>query len=272
MAEENVGRRVAEAAVEAAREEFGDHLRSAYVLGSLAHGGFAPLVSDVDVALVLHGPATEADGDTVTTITARIRATGMPLSDRLSMFWGDVPGINGETGIGRFPALDRLDLHRHGHLAWGEPTAHLVEPPAHRDLLAGAAVFAVEILGRPDRVGEIRDPATTAAGGPRKASKVALFPVRFLHTATHPDEIATNETAGRHYLDTTGPGPKADLIRAALGWREKWDDGEPERAEALLGAAAVPLYQEFAAVYATLLADRPDLGARLTTWARDLAR
>src|ERR1700748_2401218 len=36
----------------AATERLGDRLLSAYAIGSLAHGGFAPAVSDVDLALL----------------------------------------------------------------------------------------------------------------------------------------------------------------------------------------------------------------------------
>jgi hypothetical protein len=36
-----------------------DRLLAAYALGSLAHGGFSPLVSDVDFGLVLERPPTD---------------------------------------------------------------------------------------------------------------------------------------------------------------------------------------------------------------------
>ena len=39
--------------VEAAQAVFGAEIEAIYTLGSLAHGGFAPLVSDIDVAIVL---------------------------------------------------------------------------------------------------------------------------------------------------------------------------------------------------------------------------
>ena len=46
--------------VEAAETVFGAEIEAIYTLGSLAHGGFAPLVSDMDVAIVLGstGPDT----------------------------------------------------------------------------------------------------------------------------------------------------------------------------------------------------------------------
>ena len=42
-------------AVAAYTQALGERLVAAYALGSLAHGGFSPLVSDVDLALILAG-------------------------------------------------------------------------------------------------------------------------------------------------------------------------------------------------------------------------
>ena len=43
-------------AVSAFRAALGSRLVAGYALGSLAHGGFSPLVSDVDLGLVLQDP------------------------------------------------------------------------------------------------------------------------------------------------------------------------------------------------------------------------
>jgi len=48
-------------AVAALAAAFGPRLLAVYALGSLAHGGFRPLVSDVDVAAILTDPI-EPDG------------------------------------------------------------------------------------------------------------------------------------------------------------------------------------------------------------------
>ena len=47
-------------AVRAAQQAFGERLLAAYPLGSLAHGGFSPLVSDVDVGADPGRPASRA--------------------------------------------------------------------------------------------------------------------------------------------------------------------------------------------------------------------
>jgi predicted nucleotidyltransferase len=52
-AEDGAGWEVGRAAVEAAGNVLGERLVSAYIIGSLAHGGFGAAVSDVDVALLV---------------------------------------------------------------------------------------------------------------------------------------------------------------------------------------------------------------------------
>ena len=47
-------------AVAAYRAALGTRLAAAYALGSLAHGGFSPLVSDVDLGLIMQDPGLTA--------------------------------------------------------------------------------------------------------------------------------------------------------------------------------------------------------------------
>src|SRR5215210_1591615 len=52
-------------AVAAYRQILGPRLLAAYALGSLAHGGFSPLVSDVDLGLIIDHPLTPTDRGTI---------------------------------------------------------------------------------------------------------------------------------------------------------------------------------------------------------------
>ncbi|HEY6798915.1 MAG TPA: hypothetical protein VI248_29900, partial [Kineosporiaceae bacterium] len=88
-------------AVRVAGERLGARLLAAYALGSLAHGGFSPLVSDVDLALVLADPIQASDPATLRAIAADGRAAGSPLHARLSMFWGTPRSLTSGVG-GRF--------------------------------------------------------------------------------------------------------------------------------------------------------------------------
>src|SRR3954471_22129715 len=84
---EPAGERVLDEAVRAARRVLGRRLEAAFALGSLAHGGFALQVSDVDLALVVRevGLATRLRLYLVRRIARRRCGPG---ADRLSVFWG----------------------------------------------------------------------------------------------------------------------------------------------------------------------------------------
>lgn len=195
----SAGLDVAQAAVDRAAARIGDRLRAAYVIGSLAHGGFSALVSDVDVAVVLEDPLHPGDGDVIAELVRDAAAGDDPLGRRLSVFWGSLGTVNGREPGGRFPPLDRLDLALHGRLLAGRDVRPIESLPTADALVRGAAEFALDVLATPARTAAIRDAVATAAAGPRPASKVALFPVRFLHTL-RTGGLARNEEAAAHFL------------------------------------------------------------------------
>jgi hypothetical protein len=53
-----------------AEEAFGPRLRGLYLIGSLAHGDFAPAVSDLGVALLLAAPFLAQDAEQVAAVMA----------------------------------------------------------------------------------------------------------------------------------------------------------------------------------------------------------
>ena len=170
--------------VEASRRGLGNRLVAAYALGSLAHGGFSPLVSDVDLGLVLADPLGPGDGETVQAIADTVKQGASPLHDRLSIFWGTPSTLGGHVEGGRFPPLDRLDLLEHGRLLLGDDIRGDTARPSPAELLIVGAEFALDFLaGR----------RTTAS--PRLGSMV-------------PGEDATEEIppAGTPH----DPGPPAD--------------------------------------------------------------
>jgi len=84
----------------------GSSLVNAYKLGSLAHGGFSNIYSDIDVGLLLNctnAPARMAE------LIAEAKTMDAEYGKKLSVFWG-----NPEFTWGRLPNLDRLDLLDHG--------------------------------------------------------------------------------------------------------------------------------------------------------------
>jgi len=102
------GERVLAEAMEAYRAALGDRLLAAYALGSLAHGGFSELVSDIDLGLIVSDPLLPADGSMIQVVADAEKGKGSALHQRLSVFWGtpttlrgEREGGDGEAGPGR---------------------------------------------------------------------------------------------------------------------------------------------------------------------------
>ena len=281
------GHAVLAEAVGAYTQALRERLVAAYALGSLAHGGFSPLVSDVDLGLILADPLHPTDSETVAAVARDLKAKGSALHKQLSVFWGTPSSLEGRVPGGRFPPLDRLDLLEHGCLLWGEEVRNSLVTPDRDELLLAGALFALEYLGGvgpphehsgqelgslhhgDDAIEEIRCPELLLARGIRRVTKLVLFPVRFLFTA-ETGRVATNDTAVAHYL-AAGDPPGAALVGAALTWRT----APPENEEAILSlleTGMVPLYLHYIDDHRARLAalGRDDLSEAFGQWGRRL--
>jgi hypothetical protein len=274
-------------AVDAYRAALGDRLIAAYALGSLAHGGFSELVSDVDLGLILSDPPQPADADAIQRVAESERDKGSALHERLSVFWGTPSTLAGEREGGRFPPPDRLDLLESGRLLAGSDEARpRVRRPSTEELVITGAEFALDHLAavRPaagdDRLGsihaggdeamqQIRSPELLVDQGVRQVTKLVLFPVRFLYTAAT-GHVGTNGDAVAHYLQRQGmPSPR--LVEAALAWRTDPPSDRGAVVE-LLGAELGPLYLEYIDDHAQRLQEmgRGDLASAFQEWRRQL--
>lgn len=258
LAGTQLGEVVLARAVSAYQAALGSRLIAGYALGSLAHGGFSPLVSDVDLGLVLQDPLRAKDRLTIRTVARSVRAGGSALDQRLSVFWGTPMTLRGQRPGGRFPPLDRLDLLEYGRLLTGRDARDAVDRPGATELLVAGAEFALGYLGAtspglPGRLrarlsprddsalDEIRAPARLVARGPRRVTKIVLFPVRFLFTA-ETGRVGTNTAAAEHYL-AGGSAPAAALVTAALAWRRAWP--ADDAATGHLRRELIPLYVQY---------------------------
>lgn len=88
------------------KSQLGPSLVEAYKLGSLAHGGFSMIYSDIDVGLLLN--CTEPPAE-MTELIAAAKSLDAEYGKKLSVFWG-----NPDFAWGRLPVIDRLDLLDHG--------------------------------------------------------------------------------------------------------------------------------------------------------------
>jgi hypothetical protein len=252
------GNRVLTEAAEAFQAVLGERFLAAYALGSLAHGGFSELVSDVDLGLLIQDPLEAGDGDIIQAVAESEKRKGSPLHERLSVFWGTPATLRGEREGGRFPPLDRLDLIENGRLLSGDDARHGLPAPSHRELLVAGAEFALDYLAgvhgpvdssgqaagtmRPagrDATEEIRNSDVLISQDIRRVTKIVLFPVRFLYTAAT-GQVGTNHSAVARYLeDNQAPG--ARLTAAALRWRIN-PPSDQSAASQLLREELLPLY------------------------------
>jgi hypothetical protein len=270
------------------RAVLGPRLVAAYALGSLAHGGFSPLVSDVDLGLVLTDPIEVSDPPTIAAVAEAVKAGGTVLHERLSVFWGTPETLAGRASGGRFPPLDRLDLLENGLLLEGSECRQGLTGPDPDELLVAGAEFALDFLGPGHEAGqpaspglgsltpdghevieEIRRPELLVKRGTRHLTKVVLFPVRFLFTAAT-GRVGTNHAAVDYYLANPEALSPA-LAAAALHWRTVPPDDHPA-AVALLERELRPLYFEYIDDHTTRLDDlgSAELAAAFTAWRRRL--
>ena len=270
------------------RAVLGGRLVAAYALGSLAHGGFSPLVSDVDLGLVLTDPVEPSDLPTIGAVADAVKAGGSVLHERLSVFWGTPETLAGRAPGGRFPPLDRLDLLEHGLLLDGTECRQGLSGPDPAELLVAGAEFALDFLGPghgtghpasaglgsltpagPEVIEEIRHPELLLERGTRHLTKIMLFPVRLLFTGAT-GRVGTNHAAVDYYL--ANPEAVAPALAAAgLHWRTIPPDDE-SAAVALLERELRPLYLEYIDDHTTRLEELGEAGlaAAFTAWRRRL--
>ena len=275
QADTDLGEAVLERAVTAYAGALGDRLVAVYALGSLAHGGFSPLVSDVDLGLILADPLRAGDRATIGDVAGAVRASGPGLPERLSVFWGTPSTLSGQVPGGRFPPLDRLDLLEHGRLLTGRDAREAAARPDRAELLVAGARFALGSLsgtgtgsGPPadaSVLDEIAAPSRLVSRGPRRLTKVVLFPVRFLYTAAT-GQAGLTALAVEHYLATPG-APAAALVIAALAWRTQ-PPADATAAAALAGRELIPLYVYYIDdhVPRLLTAGQHELADRFRQW------
>jgi hypothetical protein len=260
------GQELLAATVDLAQELWRDRLVAAYALGSLAHGGFRPLVSDIDIGFVLADPLLAEDADAVEKLVSTIKAGDKPFADRLSIFWGSLASLSGALAGGRFPPLDRLDLMKFGRLVRGRDVRSELSPPTLDELVIVGAEFALWRLARHDVTAKLKDPRVLAQSDAKTLTKLILYPVRFMYTA-RTGEIGRNEAAVEHFV-AAKESASSELARLALAWRSVVPTHSDTNAIQAIAAGVLPLYDEFLLDYEPRLRDygRPDLAEEFHKW------
>lgn len=262
-----VGEAVLERAVISARTAFGRRLAAAYAVGSLAHGGFCVAASDIDLALVLNAPWAREDSDRVASLVGRVRASGVPLAERLSVFWGvlEPDGLGG----GRLPAVDRLDLVESGRLLAGIDARDRISRPSRRRLDIESAQFALDRLGSAAHTADLLRPSRLAERGAIAATKAVLFPVRLLYTLDT-GRPGFNDLAADTYL-ARASGARRELVASAVAVRHGQAEMQDLAGERL-AQALVPLHIELAEALHRRMAEHGEsaLADEVALWHHDL--
>jgi predicted nucleotidyltransferase len=213
---ERAGWDVIEAAVAAAEERLGDQMASAYAIGSLAHGGFAPAVSDVDFAL-LTGEPVEDIGAIVEEIQDEVAGT-WELGARLSVFHAPWAEFDDPPEGARFPPIDRFDLVRYGILVSGTDLRGAYARLPGAEEIRGQAVESALRRVTPEQLDADLGQLAAGGAGVGDATKAVLWPIRLQHVCDI-GQATGNADAVAHYLSLPDAGHGA-LAEDALAWRD----------------------------------------------------
>jgi hypothetical protein len=189
------------------RSELGPSLVEVYKLGSLAHGGFSAIYSDIDVGLLLdcHEPPCE-----IAALVSRAKSLHPELGKKLSVFWG-----NPEFSWGRLPVIDRLDLLDYGVPLLGDHKASFPRPTQveiHQGLRE-----SVEKSWQP-RIPELQALTRLETKDRKPYVRAILYAARLIFTW---DKLAvdSNDRAVEYLHEVRPPGLDLERIDKALACR-----------------------------------------------------
>lgn len=260
---------VLENAINYAPKEFGSRLIACYAIGSIAHGGFSPQVSDIDLSIILNSPLLYEDYYRIEAIKNHVKNLKIPLAKRLSIFWGSIASLKNKEAGGRFPSLDRLDLLEHGKLLSGEDIRREIPKPTKREIEVFVVKYALNFLETYDKFDSFRQPTKVFERGVIPLTKIILFPLRFLYTIST-GRIVGKDEAGAYYLERN-KGHKAELVKLALSWRHSLFIYNKDT-DKLMRTALIPLYVQFIDAYHSkmLAYDEFNLAGDLEYWRNKL--
>ena len=248
-----------------AAEAFGPRLRAIYLLGSLAHGGFSPAVSDLGVALFLAAPLAPQDAEQIAAVLAYCDAAHPAYARRLSLFWCTAEDFADADAVqlpGRFPALDRLDLVAHGRYIAGEELRATLTPPSRLAVLENGRQDLPRFVRDPTRYSFLTGGSGLDTSDRRALMRLCLFPARFLHTA-RTGEVVSNDEAAHAYC-ATHEDSCGDIVSLALALRHDPARLLSEAETTLLATELRPYYGRFLREFLALLgAPAPALDATI---------
>jgi predicted nucleotidyltransferase len=180
-----------------------------YKLGSLAHGGFSDVYSDIDVGVLLN--CTEPPAE-MGALISEAKTLDSEYGKKLSIFWG-----NPEFTWGRLPVIDRLDLLDHG-----VPVLHGVKPSFRRptkDEIHREQLQSIERSWK-SRLPELSRLTTLEPKDRKPYIRAILYAARLIYTW---DNLAvdSNDRAVEYLHQVQPPGLDIKPIDMALACRNE---------------------------------------------------
>jgi hypothetical protein len=187
----------------------GPVLVEAYKLGSLAHGGFSNIYSDIDMGLLLN---CSEPPEAMSTLIAAAKTLDVEYGKKLSVFWG-----NPEFTWGRLPVIDRLDLLDHG-----VPLLRGIKPSFRRpnkDEIHREQCESIERSWK-SRLPELSGLTNLEPKDRKPYIRAILYPARLIYTW---DNLAvdSNDRAVEYLHEVQPPGLDLKPIDMALACRNE---------------------------------------------------
>ena len=188
--------------------QLGERLIGAYLIGSLAHGGFSRRYSDIDVGLITKSALDTATLTTLRGLAAECDAT---LSQKLSVFWAD----RGFT-VGRLPPLDLIDYLDHAVVLTERERVLPVRPTLEEihGYLSGAP-----FTNWTEDAQRFAGMSTLAPGDHKLFIRTLLYPARLVYSWST-GLMGSNDDAVAFTRKHPPKGMNTDILTSALKYRQ----------------------------------------------------
>lgn len=194
-------------AAELFSSRLGSSLVEVYTLGSLAHGGFSPMYSDIDVGVLFSCASPPAEMERLITEAKNLD----PLwGKKLSVFWG-----NPDCSWGRLPVLDRLDLLDHGVPLLNNRRGDFRRPT--KEEIRQALRESIERSWKP-RIAELIELKALAPQDRKPYIRAILYPARLIYSWDQL-EVNSNDIAVEYLRGVQPRGLDRRPIELALECR-----------------------------------------------------
>jgi predicted nucleotidyltransferase len=194
------------------RAQLSERLIGAYLIGSIAHGGFSHRYSDIDLALVTED---DLDAAALTKLRALTAEQDAALSQKLSVFWADR-----HFSIGRLPPLDRADYLDHAIVIAERERIRPARPTLDeiRAYLKGAP-----FSNWTENTHRFAKMDVLVSGDHKAFIRTLLYPARLVYSWST-GRMASNDEAVAFTREHRLPGMDTDILTQALAHRQAGAD------------------------------------------------